>query len=250
MQACFRAERIKIRKSWMLLTAILAPLCQAGFLAVIFWFSDSRVRMFRPGYRFWLELNYATWAVVFMPIVAGLLAELSWEQEREARAWNHLLLQPFPRRTHYLVKALGHFALLALSQVLLLLGLLLLGRMLQSNRDLLMGPLPYGILTRFAGYSLLASIPVVTFHTWLSMRVPGLWISLAMAMGGSWLCVRLAGSTPWLQFLPWGLSAQLPTMFERWHVLPWKYLPGACLLACGLVFLGALDFARHRESGS
>ena len=52
IDAFFAAERVKWRKSWLLVTAILAPLCQAGFLAIIFWFSESRVRMFKPGFGF------------------------------------------------------------------------------------------------------------------------------------------------------------------------------------------------------
>src|SRR5512133_704660 len=136
----FRAERVKWRKSWLLLTAILAPLCQTGFLAVIFWFSESRIRMFKPGFQFWLELNFAAWNLVIMPVIVALVCELSWEQEREARAWNLLLIQPVPRRTHYLVKALGHLALLLLSLALFALLLMLGGYLLQSRPRLLMGP--------------------------------------------------------------------------------------------------------------
>ena len=66
--SCFRAERVKWRKSWMLLTALLAPLCQVGFLFIIFWFSESRIRMFKPGFQFWLELNFVTWNLMLMPI--------------------------------------------------------------------------------------------------------------------------------------------------------------------------------------
>lgn len=248
--AFFAAERIKWRKSWLLVIALLAPLCQTGFLGVIFWFSDSRIRLFKPGFQFWLELNAVTWNLVVLPLAAALICELSWEQEREARAWHLLLLQPVPRRTHYLVKALSHLALLLLAQLLFAVLLVLGGFLLQTKAELLMGPLPLATLVRFTGYSVLASVAVAAFHTWLSMRIPGLWIGLAAALAGSWLTLRLVGTTALIQLLPWGLSASMAIVFERWRVLPWALVPGSLLVAGAMLALGAYDFSRHRESRS
>jgi hypothetical protein len=250
MGACFAAERVKWRKSWMLLTALLAPLCQAGFLALIFWFSDSRIRMFKPGFQFWLELNFMTWNLVLMPIVVALICDLSWEQEREAKAWNLLLLQPLPWRTHYLVKVLSHLSLILLAQTLFALLLLLGGFLLRLKPELLMGPLPWATFLRFTGYSVVASAAVVAFQTWLSMRVPGIWIALATALAGSWFTSRLIGGTALVQLLPWGLAAQSAIIFERWRLLPWAQVPGSLLVAGALMALGALDFSRHRETRS
>jgi hypothetical protein len=248
--ACFAAERIKWRKSWLLLVALLAPLCQTGFLALLFWFSESRIRMFKPGFQFWLELNFVTWNLVLMPIVVALICDLSWEQEREAHAWNLLLLQPVPRRTHYLVKALSHWSLLLLAQALFALLLLLGGLLLRTKPELLMGPLPLATLVRFTGYSVVASAAVVAFQTWLSMRISGIWIAVAMALAGNWFTSRLVGGSALIQLLPWGLAAHSPIIFERWRLLPWALVPGNLLVAGALVALGALDFSRHRETRS
>jgi hypothetical protein len=245
--ACFKAECVKWRKSWQFLTALLAPLCQTGFLAVIFWFSESRIRMFRPGFQFWLELNFVAWNLVVMPIVVALVCELSWEQEREARAWNLLLIQPVPRRTHYLVKVLGHLCLILASLALFAVLLLLGGFVLRNQPSLLMGPLPLAIFVRFTGYSALAIGAVVAFQTWLSMRIPGLWIGLAAALAGSWFTQRLVGSSALVQLLPWGLAVHMSIMFERWRVLPWAYALGNLLSAGILVTLGVFDFTRRHE---
>lgn len=250
LDAFFAAERVKWRKSWLLVIALLAPLCQTGFLAVIFWFSESRIRMFKPGFQFWLELNFAAWNLVLMPIVVALLCELSWEQEREARAWNLLLIQPVPWRTHYLVKVLSHLYLLLLSQALFATLIPLFGFLLQTKPDLYMGSLPLPLLVRFTGYTVLASVAIVAFHTWLSMRIPGIWIGLTVAMAGSWFTLRLVGVSPLIQVLPWGLSTHMAIIFERWRILPWALVPGSLLVAGALVALGALDFSRHRETRS
>jgi len=248
MGRLFRAERVKLRKSWPMLTAVLAPVCQTAFLAVLFWFSGPRIQAFRPGFRFWFELNYAAWNLVLMPVTAALLCELSWEQERDARAWNLLLIQPLPRHAHYLAKGLGHLALLMLSQVLLLLLLPLAGAVLRLQPDLLMGPPPLALLLRFAAFSALASVALAAFHTWLSMRAPGHWVALAAALAGSWMTLRLAEGSPLVQFLPWGLAAQMGSIFERWRTLPWAYAFGSLAAAGALVVLGAADFSRHRET--
>lgn len=247
LSACFRAERIKWRKSWLLVVAVLAPLCQCGFLAILFWFSDSRVRMFRPGFRFWLELNFVAWNLVVLPVAVALLCELSWEQEREARAWNLLLLQPVPRRTHYLAKGLGHVVLVLLSQCLFALTLPILGFLLRTKAELLMGPLPLALLVRFLGYSVLAAMAPVAFHTWLSMRIPGLWIALVTALAGSAAAFHILGVSALLQILPWSMAAHMSIVLERWRVLPWALAPTSLLLAALMLLLGTLDFTRPRE---
>ncbi|WP_306591446.1 ABC transporter permease [Geothrix sp. 21YS21S-4] len=241
----FAAERVKWRKSWLLLVTIVAPLCQVAFLGVVCWFSDARIRMFRPGFQFWVELNFIAWNLVVMPLTTALVSELSWEQEREARAWNHLWCQPFPRSAHFMVKLVGHAVLAWGSLILFALLVVAGGYVLQTNSDLLMGSLPWPLFLRFLGYSALALLAIVAFHTWLSMWSPGLWLAVATAGIGSWLAVRMVGNSVAAQFLPWGLASQAMLLFERWRVLPWGYSPGALLLALGIAIGGIAHFARR-----
>ena len=242
----FRAERVKLRKSWPLLTAILAPLSQAAFLGLLFWFAGLRLVLFRPIFRFWLEVNYMAWNLVLMPIAAALLCELSWEQEREARAWDLLLIQPQPRYAHYLAKLVGHVSLLLFAQVLLVLATLAGGFILRHQPDLQMGPLPLTILLRFAAFSALGSVAVVAVQTWLSMRIPSLGIALAVALAGTWMTLRGVGGSPLIQFLPWGLADYMAIIFDRGRVLPWIYSLGSLGSALLLGALGTLDFVRAR----
>ena len=242
----FRAERVKLRKSWPMLMAVLAPICQAAFLGLLFWFSETRFQQFKPGFRFWLEINYVAWNLIVMPIGVALLCELSWDQERQARAWNLLLVQPWSRRDHYLVKVLGHLALVVLAQVLLALVVLAGGCILQRQPVLYMGTLPAALLLRFIGFSLAASVAVVAFQTWLSLRVSGLWGPLAVALLGSWVAVQGLGRTALVQFLPWGMAAHMAMVFERWRPLPWAVAVGSLVTAAALIVLGALDFQFRR----
>jgi hypothetical protein len=248
LAACFRAELVKWRKSWVLVTIVLAPLCQSGFLLIILWFSGDVVRRFRPGFEFWVELNYLAWNLVFMPIVAALVCGLSWDLEWEAKAWNLLLIQPVPRRTHYLVKLLSHLSLLGLAQLLLALLLIPEGLLLRAHLQWIMGDVAAGTLCRFAGFALLASIPLAAFQTWISKRFTGLGVALGSALGGTWLCARFAGKTAFLQLAPWGMTCQVIAFFDRWHRhIPWEYVPGSLLCAAIVMALGTLGFSRDRE---
>jgi hypothetical protein len=247
LRTLLRAERVKLRKSWPLLVAILAPACQVAFLGVIFWFSESRVRFFKPGFRFWLDLQFVVWSLVVMPLATALICELSWEQEREARAWNLLLIQPFPRQGHYLAKALGHLSLAWLSLAIFALLLPIAGLVLCLNPKLFMGDLPWDIFGRNMGYCLLAPVAIVAFQTWLSFRIPGLWAGLASAIAGTWYAQTLASATWLVQLLPWGLAAQSPLVLERWQHLPWAFAFGNLFAAGILCALGTLDFVRQHD---
>lgn len=247
-RALFAAERVKWRKSWLLVVAVLGPLCQTGFFTVAFWFSQDRLIMFKPAYQFWLELNFVLWNLALMPLATALICDLSWEQEREAKAWHVLMLHPVPRRGHYQVKLLSHLCLTLASLAWLIVLLLLGGALLQHHLGWLMGPLPLHTLLRFTGFSLLAPMAIVAFQTWLSFRLPGLWAGLASAAVGSWLTRSLVGSTALIQFLPWGFAAQMAIVFDRWRALPWAYAGGNLLVAGVLAALGTRDFVRRQDS--
>ncbi len=237
-----KAELLKNQKNWPLLVAILSPLCQVMFLAIIMWYSEDRVVQFRPGFKFWHELNFMAWNLCFMPISAALISALSWQTEDNARSWNHLMAQPVDPFMHYLAKLLIHYFLLLFSLFLLMLTHMPTGWILQKNPNLLMGPPLWKPLFIMGGYSILAMLPVVCFQTWLAMHFRGLWISLLIAMLGTWICVQWGGNT-FVQVFPWGLSAQAVLVFERWRSLPWIYIPGA--LGCATLWgaLGAFRFS-------
>ncbi|HJV48862.1 MAG TPA: ABC transporter permease [Geothrix sp.] len=257
----FRAECVKWRKSWVMLTMILAPVCQVGFLFMILWFSDDLVRRFKPGFQFWVELNYLTWNIVFLPIGIAIISDLSWDLELEAKTWNHLLLQPAPRRTHFLAKLLSHLTLILISQCLLALLLIPMGLLLQSHLGSIMGTwtqpdwftntIALHLFIKFAGYSILASLPLVAFHTWLSARFTGLWVALGVALIGIWFCSQYAGQNRLIQFLPWGMASQMVVIFDRWkRHIPWELFPGSLFSGALLTLLGALDFSQDKEKRS
>lgn len=252
LAACFRAELVKWRKNWPLVVAILAPLLQIVFLTLVTWYSDERVRVFKPGLRFWVELNALAWNLVVMPIAAALIAQLSWSTEAEARAWSHLMVQPMRLRNHYLVKVVSHLSLMLGAYVLLQALLPIGGWILTKNGFLLpwMGTFPWDRYAAFALYGLTALVPVVVFQTWYSMRFPGLWGALAVVLVGTWACLQLIGRTLWFQALPWGLNAPMALALERLVPIPWFLLPGGLAASLVWVAIGVTGFRDARSPRS
>lgn len=254
LPALFRAECIKWRKNWPLVVAILAPVLQVGFLGLLFWFSEDRVQIFRPGHRFWLEVNAMAWNLVVLPVTVALIAHLSWSTEGDAKAWSHLLTQPTDFRNHYLVKGLSHLALVLLAY-LLLAALLPVGAWLLLKNPrlaLYMGGCPGEVYRGFALWGLAALVPLVAFHTWFSMRFPGIWAALAVALIGTWAAVQVVGRPGWAKLLPWGLSAQMSLSLERLIPLPWLDVPwglGGALVLFGLGVVGFLEAHGPKAEG-
>lgn len=203
-----RVEGIKLRRSWPVLIAVLAPVCQFLFLFLIFRFSEDRVGLIGQGFEVWYRVHFLVWNFFFLPILAALLTALSWELEEDAGTWRHMLVQPVPRQVHFMVKIVSQIALVWLAQGLLLVLLLLGGLLLRVQAPLLeMGASRPEILLRLSLESIVAACPLVAFHTWLSMRFRGLGVSLVMAGGGSWVTAQLIGQTWVAQLLPWGLAS-------------------------------------------
>jgi hypothetical protein len=228
-----------------MLISVLSPICTAGFILGLFWFSDAVVTRFRPGYRFWLDLNFSAWNLIVLPITVAVVAEMSWEQDKDANAWRHLLHQPVPKICLYFAKLANNYLLFFSSIILLFVLLPIGGAILKLNEALPMGTLEIGLLFQYFLFSLAASIPLIAFQTWFSFRFHGPAMGLGIALAGTWGAMKLIGATHLVQFLPWGLASHSVSVFERWNKLPWNYCYGATATAIIFIFLGSMDFSKH-----
>lgn len=238
MKAALDAERMKARRSWHLLAALLGPLCQTGLLALVCWHAVDRMRAFLPGFRFWLALNFAAWNLLVMPALAALVCDLNWELEREAGPIGAPGAQPVSTQAHYLAKALVNLGLLG--GATLLQGLLaqFLGLLLSWNPELSMGPWPWDLGWRHLVWSLLALPAVVTFQTGFSRAIGG-WSALGIALVGAGITHRLSDPPILLALSPWGLASRAALAFDRGRHLPWAWVPLSLILALLLTQLGA-----------
>ena len=248
LAALFHAERIKWKRNWATVVAILCPASLVGFLFLIFWNSEIQASKLGPGFQVWYQVIYSAWNLIFMPITVALVCLLSWEQEEEAGAWKHLLLQPVPRRFHYLAKCMSHAALLLIAQLVLFL-LVLLTSLLISKYCLYlnMGPPKRLLFTGLGVTSFLASLPLLGLHTWLSTRMRGVGSNLTLALVGSLLTVLLAGLGMPVRWSPWALSGAGVRVVFGTNVGALGLFAAAGALALLLALLGTLDFSRREE---
>lgn len=245
--ALFQAERIKWRRSWVFVAAVLPPICQVCFLLLLFWFSEIQADQLGPGYQVWYQINHAAWNVIFMPITVALVTLLSWDQEETAGAWKHLLIQPIPHRDHYLTKLISHAALLFIAQTAFSATLILTSLVLNYHASYLsMGPQRLDLAIRLSAYSFLAALPLVAFHTWLSTRLRGVGLTLTIALAGSLLTVLTMVKSPLARWLPWSLASQGVMFGANGVGGAWGSLLIALFLASLFLTLGFIDFS-HRD---
>ncbi|NWJ42145.1 MAG: ABC transporter permease [Geothrix sp.] len=248
LASLFHAERIKWKRNWATVAAILCPASLVGFLFLIFWNSEIQASKLGPGFQVWYQVVYSAWNLIFMPITVALVCLLSWEQEEAAGAWKHLLLQPVPRRFHYLAKCMSHAALMLMAQLVLFLLVLLTSLLISKYLLYLdMGPPKRLLFTGLGVTSFLASLPLLGLHTWLSTRIRGVGSNLTLALVGSLLTVLLASLGMSMRWSPWALSGAGVRVAFGAEAGAVGLLASACGLAILLVLLGAFDFSRREE---
>ena len=248
LASLFHAERIKWKRNWATVAAMLCPASLVGFLFLIFWNSEIQASKLGPGFQVWYQVVYSAWNLIFMPITVALVCLLSWEAEEEAGAWKHLLLQPVPRRFHYLAKWLSHAALMLIAQLVLALLVMLTSLLISKYLLYLdMGPRKFSLFAGLGATSFLASLPLLGLHTWLSTRMRGVGSNLTLALVGSLLTVLLAGLQMPVKWSPWALSVAGIRVVFGTDVGAVGLLASACGLALLLVLLGTWDFSRREE---
>lgn len=239
------AEAVKLRRSWTLLVAFMAPLAQAAFLFLVVWLSDDRARQIGTGFQAWYQVNHAAWNLFVLPVAVALMTALSWGQEAEASAWKHLLVQPLPRQMHMRAKLAGLLGHLLAAQALLALLLLAGGLLLRAFvPQLAMGDLEPGRLARYTLLSTLGALPLAALHNALGGWASRVSLALVLALGGTWVATRLPAG-PFLYLWPWGLCSRVPELGHQGHV------PVAVLLAlpaaAALALAGQAAFRRGEE---
>lgn len=239
MRLVLDAEVVKARKSWHFLAALLGPLCQVGPLALICWYSADRIQPFRPGFRFWIDLNFAVWNLLFMPMTGALVCDLNWDLERTADPAGSAATQPVSARERYLAKLLVNLMLLTGATLLLALLVPWVGVLLRQNSALLMGPWPVAMAGKQLAWSLLALPAVVAFQTWLSRIQGDHWPALGIALLGIGLTYHLGEGSIFGALLPWSFAARATIALERWRNLPWIGAPLSLSVALAFIFLGA-----------
>ncbi|GIP38412.1 hypothetical protein J31TS4_16920 [Paenibacillus sp. J31TS4] len=204
MLALIRSEWLKIRRSVIWLLLLVSP----GLAGLIGLFG---VREEQPGGPFpWLialALMTALHAMLFLPLLTGVYAALVCRYEHAGGGWKQLLSLPVTRTRVYIVKFLFVMGLVALTQLLFLAVLLLIGTAKGGG-----GAIPWSELLGSVGRGWLACLPLAA----LQLAVSTAWSSFAAPLAVNVVFtipnMLVANSADYAPYYPWvqPLLAMMP----------------------------------------
>ncbi|WNQ11303.1 ABC transporter permease [Paenibacillus aurantius] len=199
-----RSEWLKIRRSVLWLLLVISPVL-AGFIGYAETRGLDRTRDFP-----WIEalvIMTTLHAMLFLPLLTGVYSALLCRYEHAGGGWKQLLTLPVTRTQVYLVKFVFVMGLLAATQVLFLVVLLLVGWIQGGG-----GTIPWEELLLSIGLGWLACLPLAA----LQLAVSTAWSSFAAPLAVNVIFtipnLLVANSKDYAPFYPWAqpLLAMMP----------------------------------------
>jgi hypothetical protein len=242
-----RAEALKIKRSLAFWLAVVMPLTVIFLQVVLIWDRGISAAGQALGSS-WLWLGRQTmvfWALLMLPLFVTLETALAAGLEHQADAWKHLFSLPVPRRAVYAAKLAAGLGLIALSQIVLVLGIVLAGALLAIGKPGLgfQAPVPWLSLLVYAGVTYAAAWLLVGLHTWVAVR----WRSFVVATGFG-IAMTVAGviviNSRWAAYYPWTLPAVAMNALKPGGPIP-SQLPLSLLGFLIAALVGGWEFLRR-----
>jgi lantibiotic transport system permease protein len=237
-------EWMKMRRSALWLLVLLGP-CVA-LLAGGLNYLDSRLFYeAQPGDP-WARMFSSVsmfYAMLFLPILAGIYAALVCRYEHADGGWKQLLALPVSKTQVFAAKSVVVAILMAVTQ--LLLTLLVIGFGLAVG---VLGDVPWGYLAEHAAAGWLAALPLAALQMWVSTGWKSFAAPLALNVVLTLPAVLIANTATYGPWYPWAqpVLAMMPGDAFGDHLLsPTTFYP---IVLGGLVVFvigGWLSFLRR-----
>ncbi len=161
MLSIFRSEWFKLRKSKILSIIFVGPFVSMLIGLTANYFSgDIEIN---EWYIILLMMNL-TYALLFLPLITGVLASIVCRYEHQAGGWKQLLSLPVTRGRVYVAKYSLLMGLVFVIQVLYLCSVFTVG-MIKGYSD----PFPFNIIWKSIVGGWIATLPLVALQLWLSI---------------------------------------------------------------------------------
>lgn len=236
----FAAEIRKSRRSMVWLLALLGPVVTV-ILGTANYFRNASI-FNDPGENSWINLYTQTvifYGMLFLPVLAGIFAALVCRSEHTSGGWKQLLALPVPRGQVYLAKLLLVATLLALTQLLFLLGLVAAsvasGLGDQIEWEMLVGHLSLGWV---------ATLPLAAIQLWVSVLWASFGLPLAINVALTLPAVLVVNSATFGPFYPWAQPLLVLSPETDLNPTTFGILVGSTL---AIAVLGGLWHFRHRD---
>lgn len=201
------SERLKLSKSWVWLVILISPILSTliGVLGEVPNVDEHHSWLIMIGAMSMLH------AMLFLPIMSGLFPAFICRYEHTGGGWKQLLVLPVSRTTVYVVKFLIVTGLLAICQVVFLIGLFTVAWIQGFT-----APIPWSLIMTSLIGGWIACLPLAALQlgvslSWTSFAAP-LAINVALTIPNM-LIINSADIAP---FYPWAqpILAMMPAYGE------------------------------------
>ncbi|PYI53749.1 ABC transporter permease [Paenibacillus flagellatus] len=201
MIAMFRSEWIKLRKTVIWLLAGVSPLIAAGIV-----FLEPGEGMDSP----WLPalgIMSVLHAMLFLPLLTGVFAALLCRHEHIGGGWKQLLALPVSRLQVYVIKFVYVMLLVAFTQLLFVIVLLLIGTALGFS-----APIPWSEIARSVAGGWVACLPLAALQLAVSTAWPSFAAPLAVNVIFTIPNILITNSAEYGPYYPWAqpMLAMIP----------------------------------------
>lgn len=192
MGKVLRAEFLKLRKSsiWMLIfiSPILASLTGFGELP------EERTYQYEMTLSFMVFLH----ALIFLPLLTGVFSAFVCRFEHVGGGWKQLLAMPVTRGNVYIAKFIIVMGLLALTQLLFTVGLLLIGQFRGFE-----AAIPWGVIATSVIGGLVACMPLAALQLFVSTAWSSFAAPLAINVIFTLPNILIVNSDKFGPYYPW-----------------------------------------------
>jgi len=226
------SEWNKIRKSSIWIPVLVAPLItiMAGILMTSHGLGhqDGKMSQWQSMY----HTIFPIYAILFLPLLAGILASIVCRCEHVSGGWKQLLALPVSRTSVYAAKLLYVLLLLALAQLLVLAGILFIGFVLLHIQD----PVPWLVLFKSLAGGWVATIPLAALQLWVSTWWKSFGAQFAVNVIMTIPAIAVVHSSTYGPFYLW-VQPMLAMLPSAHGILNVTVETSTTLLITGLVFI-------------
>lgn len=204
------AEILKTKRTLALWLAFITPLAIVGLIFAANLVQQGEADLDFNAWDAFTQLIFAFWCLLMLPLFITLETALLSELESTEKHWKHLFALPIPRSVLYIAKLLVGAGLIALSTMVLWVGMLLAGyslHWLKPNSGFGLS-IPWFETLQTALLTYLASLLILALHTWISLRWQSFTLSIGLGMVATVIGVFLTlNSQRIASFYPWMLPS-------------------------------------------
>ncbi|WP_040979559.1 ABC transporter permease [Oceanobacillus jeddahense] len=217
MISVISSEWYKLRKSKVLLLLLVAPLI--GLLIGLS--SSFTIEGMNEWYEKLIGMN-PTYAILFLPLISGVLASVICRYEHQEGGWKQLLALPVTRGKVFLSKYLLLLFLMFGMQLLYLFSIYLVG-MIEGITD----PFPMDIVWKSIVGGWLATFPLIALQLWVSIAFKSFAAPFTINVIFTLPTILVINSERFGPYYPWGqpfLMMNVGGSTEDIFFVPWDQI--------------------------